>query len=155
MTRLSYESSRWDRSSLPLAVILADLDDFKSVNDRYGHPVGDRVLQEFAKLTQETVREIDVPARLGGEEFAILLPGESLEGGAQLANRLCRALAAREMGLRGVSLRVSASFGVACYPESASIEELLADADRCLYSAKEQGKNRVVTTRSLREAARP
>jgi diguanylate cyclase (GGDEF)-like protein len=155
MTRLSYESSRWDRSSLPLAVILADLDDFKSVNDRYGHPVGDRVLQEFAKLTQETVREIDVPARLGGEEFAILLPGESLDGGAQLANRLCQALAAREMGVRGVTLRVSASFGVACYPESASVEELLADADRCLYSAKEQGKNRVVTTRNLREAARP
>jgi len=154
MNRLAYESSRSDRFSLPLALILADLDDFKSVNDRYGHHAGDEVLQEFAKITQQTVREIDVPARLGGEEFAILLPGAGLDGGARLAHRLRRALAAREMGSKGTSLRVSASFGVACYPGSRTVEELLVDADRCLYLAKEQGKNRVVTTRDPSKAAR-
>jgi two-component system, cell cycle response regulator len=135
---------RAERFHDPLTLVLADLDDFKAVNDRYGHGVGDEVLRLFAEVLRENVRDFDLPVRYGGEEFAVLLPETGPEGGERLARRLQTALArmrVREIG--GDRAPVTASFGVAAFPAASSAEQLLAEADQALYRAKAEGKNRV------------
>ena len=145
---LSLEVSRAERFGGTLALVLADLDDFKRVNDLYGHQVGDEVLRRFADLMRESVREFDLAVRYGGEEFAVLLPGTDLEGGARLADRLAEALrAAVFLSRAGVVFSVTSSFGVSAFPGSSSSEELMLAADRALYRAKKEGKNRVVQAR--------
>ena len=142
---LEGEISRAERFGGSLALILADLDDFKQVNDRYGHQAGDDVLQTFADILRATVREIDLPSRYGGEEFAVLLPQTDLEGAQRLAERLCKALAARPMPTHpGALVAVTASFGVAAFPDSPTPAALFAAADEALYRAKRAGKNCVV-----------
>jgi diguanylate cyclase (GGDEF)-like protein len=154
LSTLSTEISRADRFDSPLTLVLADIDDFKRVNDRFGHQVGDIVLREFATILRDSVREVDLPVRLGGEEFAVLLPETDLKGGAQLAERLRGSLERLEIPTpNGHSVQVTASFGVACYPPSGSSEELLVEADGCLYRAKELGKNTVVASPRERHAA--
>src|SRR5918999_1579359 len=129
-----------------VALVLADLDDFKSINDRYGHGTGDVVLQRFADVMRENMRDFDLPVRFGGEEFAVLLPETGLEGGRQLALRLAAALARLRMPeIGGDRAPVTASFGVASFPEAGSAEELLSAADQALYRAKAEGKNRVAS----------
>jgi diguanylate cyclase (GGDEF)-like protein len=143
---LESEISRAERFGGSLALILADLDDFKQVNDRYGHQAGDDVLQTFADILRTTVREIDLPARYGGEEFAVLLPQTDLEGAHELAERLRRALAARPMATHpGGLVAVTASFGVAAFPDAPTPAALFASADEALYRAKHAGKNCVVS----------
>jgi diguanylate cyclase (GGDEF)-like protein len=143
---LTAELHRAERLGGPVTVVLADLDSFKGVNDRYGHPAGDAVLREFAGVLRETVREIDTAGRWGGEEFFVLLPGTTSEGGAKLAERLRETLEARPiLAPDGTALRVTASFGVASAPPATSEEELVAAADAALYEAKRTGKNRVET----------
>ncbi len=146
---LAEEVSRAERFGGPLAVVLADLDDFKGVNDRYGHQTGDEVLRAFAAVLRDRLREVDLPARIGGEEFAILLRETDLAGGKALAEQL----RARLAGLRltapdGRQLAVTASFGVTAYPQAQSEDELLSVADAALYRAKALGKNRVVAAGS-------
>jgi diguanylate cyclase (GGDEF)-like protein len=142
---LAVEMTRAERFGGTIALVLADLDDFKQVNDRYGHQSGDDVLCTFASILRETVREIDLPARYGGEEFALLLPQTDAEGAERLAERLRRALAARPIRTRADGLiAVTASFGVASYPEAATPAALFASADDALYRAKRRGKNCVV-----------
>jgi diguanylate cyclase (GGDEF)-like protein len=139
---LHAEAARAERLETPLAVVLADLDGFKDVNDVHGHAVGDAVLRVFAEVLRETLRESDVAGRWGGEEFLLLLPGADEEGAAQLAERVRVALAARS--IPGVAdLRVTASFGVAEYAGETNTEQLVAAADSALYAAKRAGKNRV------------
>jgi diguanylate cyclase (GGDEF)-like protein len=143
---LALEVRRAERFGDPLALVLADLDDFKSINDRYGHGTGDLVLQRFADVMRENMRDFDLPVRFGGEEFAVLLPETGLEGGRQLALRLATALAGLRISeIGGDRAPVTASFGVASFPEAGSAEELLAAADRALYRAKAEGKNRVAS----------
>ena len=143
---LEAEISRAERFGGGLALILADLDDFKQVNDRYGHQAGDDVLRTFASILRETVREIDLPSRYGGEEFAVLLPQTDIEGAHNLAERLRRALASRPMTTQPGSLVAgTASFGVASFPAAATPAALFAAADDALYQAKHAGKNCVVS----------
>ena len=143
---LEAEISRAERFGGSLALILADLDDFKQVNDRYGHQAGDDVLQTFADILRATVREIDLPARYGGEEFAVLLPQTDLEGARELAERLRRALAARPMSTHpGGLVAVTSSFGVAAFPDAPTPAGLFASADEALYRAKRAGKNCVIS----------
>ncbi len=143
---LEVEISRAERFGGSLALILGDLDDFKQVNDRYGHQAGDDVLQTFADILRATVREIDLPARYGGEEFAVLLPQTDLDGAHELAERLRRALAARPMSTHpGGLVAVTASFGVAAFPDAPTPASLFASADEALYRAKRAGKNCVVS----------
>jgi diguanylate cyclase (GGDEF)-like protein len=142
---LAAEISRAERFGGTIALVLADLDDFKQVNDRYGHQTGDDVLRAFADILRETVRDIDVAARYGGEEFAVLLPQTDLEGAERLAERLRETMAERRLMLDpGTSFRVTASFGVAAFPDAPTPAALFAAADEALYRAKSEGKNRVV-----------
>jgi diguanylate cyclase (GGDEF)-like protein len=143
---LRAELARAGRFGDDVSFVLSDLDDFKAVNDRYGHPVGDTVLRAFAHTLADTVREIDVAGRWGGEEFALILPGTDAVGGAALAERARRAIESRELRAPdGELIPVTASFGVASFPAATSVETLVAAADSALYRAKREGKNRVAT----------
>jgi diguanylate cyclase (GGDEF)-like protein len=141
---LASELARLERFGGPLAVVVADLDWFKDVNDRYGHPSGDAVLREFAQLLTETVRDVDLAGRWGGEEFLLILPGTDLDGGAHVAERIRVALAGRiVLSADGSPIPVTASFGVASTPPASTAAELFSAADAALYEAKRNGKNRV------------
>jgi diguanylate cyclase (GGDEF)-like protein len=147
---LETELARADRFEEPLALLMADLDDFKAINDRWGHPFGDEVLREFAAALRESIREIDLSGRWGGEEFAVVLPGTDVEGGAALAERIRdnlrdRAIAAPDGELVGVT----ASFGVAAYPDVEAKDDLVAAADAALYEAKRAGKDQVARAEFL------
>jgi diguanylate cyclase (GGDEF)-like protein len=141
---LAVEVRRAERFGDPLALVLADLDDFKQINDRYGHQAGDEVLRRFADVLRENVRDFDLPVRYGGEEFAVLLPEADLVGGEQLARRLQTALLRLRLPEIGRDRPpVTASFGVAAFPQARTAEEILSAADGALYRAKAAGKNRV------------
>jgi diguanylate cyclase (GGDEF)-like protein len=144
MERLDTELRRAERFDEPLALVFADLDDFKRVNDLYGHHVGDSVLRAFADVIRRRVRVIDLAARLGGEEFAILLIETDLDGAEALAENLRSAVASMEVRIvGGPPVRVTASFGVSDYPSARGAEDLMAAADLALYRAKREGKNTV------------
>jgi diguanylate cyclase (GGDEF)-like protein len=148
---LTAEIARADRLSTPLTLVLADLDDFKTINDVHGHAVGDDVLREFADVLRATVRESDLPGRWGGEEFLLLLPGADVEGGAHFADRVRSALAERTFyGKAGAPFTVTCSFGVAQHSEGGDERELLANADHALYRAKRRGKNCVELNEHIR-----
>ena len=142
---LANEISRAERFGGSLALILADLDNFKQVNDRFGHQAGDEVLRSFADILRETVRDIDVAARYGGEEFAILLPQTDIGGAEALAERLREAVESGAMAeVPDGPVTVTSSFGVASFPEASTGPGLFAAADEALYRAKRAGKNCVV-----------
>ncbi len=141
---LASELARTERLGGPVGLILADVDDFKAVNDRFGHPTGDVVLRDLADALRENVREIDTAARWGGEEFAVILPGTDLEGAAQVAERIRIALAERViLSVDGAPLHVTASFGVATSSATTTVQQLVEAADEALYRAKRAGKDRV------------
>lgn len=136
------EIERCQRSPRPLSLIMFDADHFKQVNDRHGHPAGDAVLQHLAGLLATTFRQIDVVARLGGEEFAVLLPSTDLPAAEAAANRLRLAVAAQPVEVDGTLIRYTVSGGVTMLRDSASgIDALIRQADRALYAAKARGRN--------------
>jgi len=157
--RFEQEIERSRRFGRVLALLMLDLDHFKSVNDRFGHQRGDDVLVEFARRVTGSVRDIDTFARYGGEEFVLILPETNLDGGLAVAEKLRMAIHGIAFRGRGdVGMRMTVSIGVACFPEHAtSRDELLRAADEALYEAKLQGRDRVVTAgpRLLPLAARP
>ena len=126
------------------SVLMVDLDYFKAINDNYGHEAGDLVLRAFAALCRETLREGDVFARIGGEEFALFLPGADLGGAILVAERLRERFASTEMATLKGNIRCTASIGVSSTnSRHVTIEELLRRADVSLYEAKSDGRNRV------------
>jgi diguanylate cyclase (GGDEF)-like protein len=141
--RLLAEVARSERYEYPLAVVLCDIDEFKAANDTHGHAFGDIVLQGFADVLRETLRDIDVSGRWGGEEFLIVLPGTTLEGAVEAAERIRTAFAALELESGDAAPRMTASFGVAGFVAGAEAHQLVRAADEALYEAKRRGKNRV------------
>jgi diguanylate cyclase (GGDEF)-like protein len=140
------EVERAKRFDQQLGLVLLDIDDFKSVNDTYGHQQGDLVLKEVARILREYSREIDEPARYGGEELAVVLPSTDLTGAFNLAERVREGIQALRLPVLGDEtaqpLRVTASFGAAAVPISAEdVRGLVAAADEALYQAKRAGKN--------------
>jgi diguanylate cyclase (GGDEF)-like protein len=133
------------RHNQPLALAIVDLDDFKRINDDYGHHGGDRALQSFGQLLRAQVRDFDVAARLGGEEFAILLPQTTAEAATVVAARTRDTLAASPIPVSNeATVQLSASFGIAESSPGQTTDELLRRADEALYAAKRAGKNRYV-----------
>ena len=141
---LKKEYSRAQRYDRPLSVLMLDLDHFKRVNDRYGHPTGDAVLREFVQVVKSEIRDSDYFARMGGEEFAIVLPECRLEAARQKAERLCRAVAAHTIDTLAGPLSITVSIGAATISDKdVNPDHLLSRADQCLYAAKSEGRNRV------------
>jgi diguanylate cyclase (GGDEF)-like protein len=136
------------RNGRPLSLILLDLDHFKSINDRYGHAVGDLALRETAQVLANECRQGDLAARWGGEEFMMLLPETTLEQARTLAERLRRQIAGETIMAGRVPVTVRASFGVVDAVMAASLEELMHEADRRLYRAKQGGRDRVCSNLS-------
>ncbi len=152
--RLRKEWMRVQRHGGKLSFIMADIDHFKKVNDTYGHSIGDEVLQRVAKAISSQCREIDLPARFGGEEFAIVVPGESAEGAGKLAERCRQATSDVQINLGTEDVHVTASFGIAEVSDSPSVEALVKAADEALYHAKQSGRNQVSTDTSPEETAK-
>lgn len=138
------ETARASRYAAPLGFVLLDLDDFKKLNDSLGHVAGDRALVHFASLMQATARPTDFIARLGGEEFALLLPATDLDAAAAAAERLQRELAKRGFQFDGRPWTLAFSAGATQWRPGESLEEMIHRADRALYEAKRDGKNRAV-----------
>ena len=139
------EAIRAARNGSPLSLVIIDLDHFKTVNDRYGHAAGDRALQVFAQICRENLRETDVLGRIGGEEFAVVLPDSDTELAREAAERVRLCLAQREIDHQGHTFSLQASFGVAaCAADAKGLQQALSHADKALYQAKAQGRNRTV-----------
>jgi two-component system cell cycle response regulator len=133
-------------SGRPLSLLLADIDNFKCINDTHGHAAGDSVLREFAARVRRNTRAIDLACRLGGEEFVTLMPDTALEQACQIGERLRDCIAAEPFhAAPGAELRVTASVGIATLGGAHdTLQMLLERADRALYEAKREGRNRVV-----------
>jgi diguanylate cyclase (GGDEF)-like protein len=150
---LESEVDRAAQLGSAIGVVLIDLDDFKAVNDRFGHHSGDRVLAAFGSMLRDHIRDVDLAARLGGEEFALLLPEVEGRDAVLVAERLRRSLSERPIAsVEGNALSSTASFGVAQYRQGDTGEDLLRLADDALYRAKGEGKNRVCVAREGRAA---
>ena len=145
---LEREVSGTQRYGHGMALCMIDLDHFKRVNDTHGHLCGDRVLQEFARLLDESIRKYDVGCRYGGEEFAVILPDTSLDKALSLCERFRLRVKNHDFTFDALTLHITASIGVAARPAGIEItgKQLVALADKALYQAKSQGRDKVVTT---------
>jgi diguanylate cyclase (GGDEF)-like protein/PAS domain S-box-containing protein len=143
MALAEQELARSLRYALPLMVLMLDLDHFKDVNDSYGHSTGDAVLQGFVQSVKGVLRESDVMGRIGGEEFAVLLPNTTQEGGCALANRIIGEVRANPVTFEGQSIAYTVSIGASYLTTQKSFGELLAECDSALYRAKKGGRDRL------------
>jgi diguanylate cyclase (GGDEF)-like protein/PAS domain S-box-containing protein len=147
MTQAEADFRRAKRYSHKMGLLMCDLDHFKEVNDTYGHAAGDAVLQEVVKAIQSSLRESDIMGRLGGEEFAVLLPETDADAALEVANRVRAAVAERKIEVENIVLSRTTSIGVAhIKPEDAEFDTLLMRADDAMYRAKNSGRNRIVVS---------
>lgn len=145
LERAEHEMMRHRRYGGELSLLMLDLDHFKTINDRYGHHTGDLTLKTLVEVCRDLLRKVDLIGRLGGEEFAILLPETGIQRALEAAQRLCQAVAATEVALpEQETLKFTTSIGVASVEDGdADLETLIKRADKALYEAKHQGRNRV------------
>jgi diguanylate cyclase (GGDEF)-like protein/PAS domain S-box-containing protein len=150
MQRGTEEFKRSRRNNHPLSLLMIDIDEFKKVNDTYGHESGDMVLQQVAATLKSSMRETDILGRMGGEEFAVLLPDTLLREAALLARRILQVVANTPFEVPNVSLTITISIGVAVITDEMSgVDDLLRNADAALYTAKHNGRNRVMKYKKL------
>ena len=139
------EIDRARRFNRPLSAIFLDLDDFKEVNDTYGHVNGDQVLISLANACRQNIREVDIIGRMGGDEFVVLLPETELKSACQVAERLRRFTEQMRITTEIAQIQVTASLGVGLYTEEMKdLATLIDQADMAMYAAKQAGKNRVM-----------
>jgi diguanylate cyclase (GGDEF)-like protein len=141
-----HELTRALRYPCETGILVADLDHFKRVNDHYGHPAGDAVLRHFAALLKAQLRDSDIAARLGGEEFIVLLPGTGPSGAAAVAEKIRQVTESAPVVFEGQRIEITVSIGVSSLQahRACTIEALYGQADQALYSAKTTGRNRVM-----------
>jgi len=146
LTRLREEYTRATRSDSPLGLIMFDIDHFKLVNDTHGHLIGDRVLANVAREAKQVLREGDVLVRYGGEEFLVILPGATIEGTAEVCERIRQAVEALVVQDRDQTISCTVSLGFGSFPATPADDEtaLIRVADEALYRAKDEGRNRTV-----------
>ena len=146
MQRADLEVSRALRYIQPLSLLMMDIDDFKKVNDTHGHKAGDEVLRKLAEVCRATLREVDLTGRIGGEEFAVILPETDIDHALEVAERLKENIAgAQVMAAPGLVLNFTISIGVSTLlPDNGTLDALLGSADKALYAAKASGKNKVM-----------
>ena len=135
------------------AILMVDIDNFKAINDAYGHPTGDRVLLAVAQQCQRLIRKQDFIARYGGEEFIIVLSKASLPNAVKKARQICEVIAKNRYSLEGIQaghiLEITVSIGISAYQNGDSSQTMIARADQALYIAKRSGKNRVISENQL------
>jgi diguanylate cyclase (GGDEF)-like protein len=151
LEKFQYEIDRFERNPRPFSLVLGDIDDFKLVNDRYGHDCGDFVLVTIAKMLRAMVRKQDTVGRWGGEEFILLLPESPLAGGVTAAEGIRKRIAAETFSFKNHRLSVTVSFGVSVFEKDMDMDTCIKQADDALYSGKRTGKNRVVTNQELKK----
>jgi two-component system, cell cycle response regulator len=144
MARLQHEWARMERNGGSLSLIMADVDHFKRVNDTYGHLIGDRLLQEIAKTLAGQCRTTDLPSRYGGEEFAIVVPDQTVSNAIYLAERCRQEVERIRLPVKSDIIRATVSLGVADSSAATTPESLIDQADDALYQAKNAGRNRVL-----------
>lgn len=139
--KLKEELNRYKRYGISFSILMIDIDDFKQVNDSFGHQKGDEILSKFGNILEKTKRELDICARYGGEEFIIILPHTDIKESYIIAERLRLKMAASFNNKPGLTI----SIGVSNCPESSkTIKSLIKNADEALYKSKKAGKNRVL-----------
>jgi len=153
MERLGEELKRSEAQGMPLSFFMVDADNFKECNDRYGHIVGDMVLTEISRHIRDNVREIDMLARFGGEEFMVFAPRTNKESALLIAERIRRSIAESVIHAYDEHLKVTVSIGLAAFPQDAAkVEDLIGKADWALYQAKKLGKDRVYVFGAFHES---
>lgn len=150
MERLNQHIDLANRTDLPFTLVTIDIDHFKSINDQWGHNSGDKVLIEFARIISQIGRRVDFSARMGGEEFILVLPNTKEQGGVVIAEDLRKQLAATPIKLiNGEVISITVSAGVACLHKNEDLESILSRADKAMYDAKKSGRDRVCVSESL------
>ena len=141
------------RNGTPLSLVFIDIDHFKQINDQFGHEVGDRALEHFAKVLAQRLRVNDLFCRLGGEEFAVLLPGSTIGQAREIADSLRGRLAAEPLDVASEPLNMTLSAGVANFGmDGKSLDELMLVADRRTYTAKRAGRNQVISAEEVSDS---
>ena len=140
---LKDETAKAEANNTSLSFLMIDLDNFKRVNDKYGHDTGDTVLKQIASVIIDNVQGNAIPCRYGGEEFCIIYPDTNLAQAVKNSEKIKRFCSAKPISKHRIYQTISG--GVSSFPETSSPEELVADADNCLYKAKRSGKNKIIT----------
>lgn len=140
---IEYERKQFKRSGKSFSFILADIDDFKTINDIHGHDTGDRILIIISNLLIRTLREQDSTARWGGEEYLILLPNTPLDQAVEIAERIKQAITSDEININGSNISLTITMGISEYRDGESIDACITRADEALYRGKKNGKDRV------------
>jgi diguanylate cyclase (GGDEF)-like protein len=142
--KLKEESNKLIRYKQPLSLLLIDIDDFKKINDRYGHLQGDNILKKAGSVIQDCLRKTDSAYRYGGEEFTVILPGTGIEGAINVAKKIRRVFVAQDFSsITKETLHISVSIGACQFKPEEDMEAFVKRTDDALYSAKRNGKNRV------------
>jgi len=144
LEQIEYETARFKRNAEPFTIAISDIDDFKAINDTYGHDAGDKILTTLSDLMKNTIRKQDICARWGGEEFLFLFPGTDKKGGKTISEKIRKDIEKEKIEYKGSSLSITMTFGTCTFSKALTIDECITNADKSLYEGKKLGKNRIV-----------